>query len=665
VQRASINPQFPKRATRYTGEVLRSQQVVHPLHFEKLAMKIDSLQRLGLGSFEVNLKTGEIRVANSPPEAKGTFLPEKALRILRMLMDRQGELVLREEIQKTLWPNDTVVDFDHGIHVAVATLRRALGDSAASPRYVETIPRRGYRLLVLVEQAGPVESPDPEAIGGDPHLADQGGLGLVGKLVSHFRVLAILGSGGMGTVYEAEDLKLGRRVALKVLPEEMADDPSALKRFEHEARTASSLNHRNICTIYAVEEFERKPVIVMELLRGETLRDRLARATEEPISLDELLDIALQTCDGLAAAHSSGIVHRDIKPANLFLITTDRTAARCVKIVDFGLAKLIAAESAEELHSIRSQPEDSWLDDHSAALADISATRSGGAAGTASYMSPEQIRRENLDPRTDLFSFGLVLYEMATGRRAFPGDDAAKVQQALLNDQPIPVRQMHPSIPAELETVIVKATERDRVARYQSAEDMRAALGTLKSPQRTKRRLTKWLLLAAIAIIVTVAIPAYWRYRTRFQLAANDAIVIADTTNQTIDTALTGAVNTALQVEFAHTPFFRVLAQNEVRQTMQSMGFAADAPVTPDVALEVCLKTNSNAVITSDIADEGNKFHIQLAAVNCRTGTVFAKIHGDAATRVQIIHEVGVVAVDLRHAIGEPNASIAKFSMPL
>jgi eukaryotic-like serine/threonine-protein kinase len=645
--------------------VLRQQASNHQC-FQELAMKIDSPQRLRLGPLQVNIKTGEIRSANAPEATKGTFLQEKSLRVLRMLMEKQGELVLREEIQKALWPNDTVVDFDHGIHVAVATLRRALSDSATSPQFIETVPRRGYRLLVPIEETGPDWPPEPSPGHGNDVSYDQiVGFGLVGKLVSHFRVLAILGTGGMGTVYEAEDMKLGRRVALKVLPEEMADDPAALKRFEHEARTASSLNHRNICTIYAVEEFERKPVIVMELLRGETLQDRLARATEEPISLDELLDIARQTCDGLAAAHSTGIVHRDIKPANLFLVTTDRTAARCVKILDFGLAKLIAAESAEELHSIRSQPEESRLDDHSAALSDISATRPEGAAGTASYMSPEQIRRENLDPRTDLFSFGLVLYEMATGRRAFPGDDAVKVQQALLHDQPIPVRQLHPSIPAELETMIVKAMEKDRAARYQSAEDMRAALGALKSPQRTGHKLTKWFPVAVIAIIVAVAVPAYWRYRTRFQLAANDGIVIADTTNQTIDTALTGAVNTALQAEFARTPFFQVLAQNKVRQTMESMGFAADAPVTPNVALEVCLKANSNAVITSDIADEGNKFHIQLAAVNCRTGIVFAKVHGDAVTRAQIIHELGVVAVDLRHAIGEPNASIAKFSMPL
>jgi serine/threonine protein kinase len=616
-------------------------------------MKIESTQRLRLGHLEINVKTGEIRPANSALEAKRTFLQEKSLRILRMLIDRQGEVVLREEIQRSLWPNDTVVDFDHGIHVAVATLRRALGDSAASPRYIETVPRRGYRLLVPIGEAEGEESPERVEEGGDQSSPDQSGPGLIGRLVSHFRILAVRGTGGMGTVYEAEDMKLGRRVALKVLPEEMADDPAALKRFEREARTASWLNHRNICTIYSVEEFERKPVIVMELLRGETLRERLARAAEEPIPLDELFDIARQICDGLAAAHSSGIVHRDIKPANIILISTDPTATRCVKILDFGLAKLIAADSANELPTLSLQREESRPEEQGAAVSDFSALRPGGAAGTASYMSPEQIRREILDPRTDLFSFGLVLYEMATGRRAFPGEDAAQVQEALLNDQPIPVRQLTPSTPAELEAVIVKAIEKDRAARYESAEEMRAALAQLKLPLRIKRKPIKWFALAAAAMMIVASFLGYWRSRTRFQLAANDAIVIADTINQTSDTALTDAINTALPVEFAQARFFQVLARDKVRQTMQSMGYSVDVPVTPGLALKVCQNTNSKAVVTSDIADEGNRFHIQLAAVNCQKGTVFAKAHGDAATRDQIIHELGIVAVSLRRLMGE------------
>ncbi len=445
-------------------------------------MKINSAQRLRLGDFEVNIKTGEVRPTKAPQTGRGTFLQEKSLRLLRMLMDKQGELVPREEIQRVLWPNDTVVDFDHGIHVAVATLRRALGDSAASPQYIETVPRRGYRLLVPVEEAD-FEEPSEVIQEGDYRSTNQTVPSLIGRSVSHFRVLALLGAGGMGTVYEAEDMKLGRKVALKFLPEEMAHDPTALKRFEGEARTASSLNHRNICTIYAVEEFERQPVIVMELLDGETLRDRLARITKEPLSLDELLDIALQTCDGLAAAHSGGIVHRDIKPANLFLTKTDGGATLCVKILDFGLAKLIAADSPGELPGVGSQPDENPRYGRNTAESDFSGLRGMGAAGTASYMSPEQIRRERLDPRTDLFSFGLVLYEMATGQRASPGDDAATVKEALLNKQLIPVRRLNPLVPAALETVIVKALQKDRDQRYLSVEEIRTEVNNIRSPK--------------------------------------------------------------------------------------------------------------------------------------------------------------------------------------
>ena len=346
---------------------------------------------------------------------------------------------------------------------------------------------------------------------GDDRSHDQNvGSGLAGKFVSHFRVLAILGAGGMGTVYEAEDTKLGRRVALKVLPEEMADDPAALKRFEREARTTSSLNHHNICTIFAVEEFERQPVIVMELLEGETLRDRLARVTKEPVSLVELLDIALQTCDGLAAAHSRGIIHRDIKPANLFLITSDQSAKRWVKILDFGLAKLMLAEPSNDVWGLNATASGVKLNEPPLAESDISTFRAGGAAGTASYMSPEQIRREVLDARTDLFSFGLVLYEMATGQRAFPGDDPAKVREALLHEEPVPVRQLNPSIPAALETVIGTALEKDRGQRHQSATALKNDLERIVRDANPVRKRVRRAIAAEAFGIPSKATDIYW-----------------------------------------------------------------------------------------------------------------------------------------------------------
>jgi serine/threonine protein kinase/tetratricopeptide (TPR) repeat protein len=630
-------------------------------------MKIDPLARLRLGPLEVNIKTGEIRPANNPEGIKGTFLQEKSLRVLRMLMEKQGEVVLREEIQKALWPNDTVVDFDHGIHVAVATLRRALGDSATSPQFIETVPRRGYRLLVPVEETGPDWPPEPAPCPGDDRSYDPNvGSGLVGKLVSHFRVVGILGAGGMGTVYEAEDTKLGRRVALKVLPEEMADDPAALRRFEREARTTSSLNHHNICTIFAVEEFERQPVIVMELLEGETLRDRLARVTKEPVSLDELLDIALQTCDGLAAAHSRGIIHRDIKPANLFLITSDQSAKRWVKILDFGLAKLMLAEPSSDVQGLNATANDVKLNEPPPAESDISTFRAGGAAGTASYMSPEQIRREVLDARTDLFSFGLVLYELATGQRAFPGDDPAKVREALLHEEPVPVRQLNPSIPAALEAVIATALEKDRGKRYQSATALKNDLEWIvhnANPARKRvRRAT-----AAVTLLALVA-AGIWRYdvyRHRITLAPTDTIVLADADNKTGDPVFDDALNIALRYEMAQTPYLNVLGMDKAYATLAELKLPPTTKIAPDLAREICAKTNSKMVISQSIADAGNGYHLEMRALDCSSGASLRKEQADIGSRNEVIHELGVTAVHLRARLGEPSASLARFNQPL
>jgi eukaryotic-like serine/threonine-protein kinase len=631
-------------------------------------MTIDPPERLRLGPLEVNIKTGEIRPANNPEGIKGTFLQEKSLRVLRMLMEKQGEVVLREEIQKALWPNDTVVDFDHGIHVAVATLRRALGDSATSPQFIETVPRRGYRLLFPIEEAGRDWSPEPTpGSPGDDSSHDQNvGSGLVGKLVSHFRVLEILGAGGMGTVYKAEDTKLGRRVALKVLPEEMADDPAALKRFEREARTTSSLNHHNICTIFAVEEFERQPVIVMELLEGETLRDRLARVTKEPVSLDELLDIALQTCDGLAAAHSRGIIHRDIKPANLFLITSDQAAARWVKILDFGLAKLVAAELSNDLQGLNVTAGDVKLNEPPPAESDVSTLRAGGAAGTASYMSPEQIRREVLDARTDLFSFGLVLYEMATGQRAFPGDDPAKVREALLHEEPVPVRQLNPSIPAALEALIGTALEKDRGQRYQSATALKNDLERIvRNASPVRKRV--WRAIATVALLALAAV-GIWRYdvyRNRITLSPTDTIVLADADNQTGDPVFDDSLNIALRYEMQQTPYLNILGVDKAYATLAELKLPSTTKITPDLARQICAKTNSKMVISQSIADAGNGYHLEMRALDCSSGASLRKEQADIGSRNEVIRELGVTAVHLRARLGEPSASLARFNQPL
>ncbi|MFY9940390.1 MAG: protein kinase, partial [Silvibacterium sp.] len=331
--------------------------------------------RVRLGAFELDLKAGELRTGD-----RKVRLQEQPFQILLMLVERAGGLVTREEIKKKLWPNDTVVEFDHSIHTAINKLRQAFGDSAENPKYIETVARRGYRLMVLVERA----NASPASLGFEapaPPVPEPPVSGLSGRKISHYRVLELLGGGGMGVVYKAEDLKLGRRVALKFLPEEIASDAKALERFEREAQAASSLDHPNICAIHEFGEHEGRPFIAMSLLEGQTLRDLIA-ARAAPFATDELLNLAIQIANGLAAAHEKGIIHRDIKPANIFI--THRGEA---KVLDFGLAKLTDAGNLEGLRYQAPSQEP-----HSAPAHDLSLSLTGVAMGTAPYMSPEQVR---------------------------------------------------------------------------------------------------------------------------------------------------------------------------------------------------------------------------------------------------------------------------------
>ena len=380
----------------------------------------------------------------------------------------QGDLVIREEIQRKLWPNDTIVDFEHGINNAIKTLRQALCDSADSPRFIETIPRRGYRFRAAVEPIQPEQSATQLTgqVRDDDPRSDlrENASSLIGRRVSRYRVLRILGGGGMGIVFEAEDLKLGRRVALKFLPEELASEPAALQRFEREARAASSLNHPNICIIHDIEEYQDQPVLVMELLEGQTLRDRLTATTSKGMPIDELLDVGVQISAGLQAAHEKGIIHRDIKPANLFITHTGQ-----VKILDFGLAKLVNAAKESGTDCVQVIAARAGVPGN---VLEGTVSRVGFAMGTAGYMSPEQVSGGVIDARSDLFSFGLVLYEMAGGQRAFVGGTAAMVQEAIAHAAPVPLKELRSTLSPRLAAVIMKALEKDPNQRYQSAAEM-------------------------------------------------------------------------------------------------------------------------------------------------------------------------------------------------
>src|SRR5580658_1366839 len=337
------------------------------------------------GPFELDVRAGELRKHGIKIK-----LREQPVRILLMLLERPGEVVLREEIRQRLWPNNTIVEFDHGINAAIQKLRDALGESADQQRYVETVARRGYRFLGEVEKVG-----DPQAEQVKPPLpAENGDLR---KVISHYRILEKLGEGGMGVVYRAEDLKLGRTVAIKCLPCPAGELPQTiLRRFETEARAASALNHPHICTIYGFEDFDGQPAIVMELVEGETLTARLQRGA---LKLDQALAWAIQIADAMAEAHGKGVVHRDLKPANIMIGKSG------VKVLDFGLAK-IERQVADQEHT-------------------HTLTAAGTLLGTVQYMSPEQAQGKEANARSDIFSFGVVFYEMLTGKRAFEGSDPA------------------------------------------------------------------------------------------------------------------------------------------------------------------------------------------------------------------------------------------------
>jgi eukaryotic-like serine/threonine-protein kinase len=611
--------------------------------------------RVRFGAFDLDLSTGELRSIEAPDPNNKVLLREQLFQVLQMLLEREGKIVTREEIKGRLWPDDTVVDFDHSINATIKALRRALGDSADDPRYIETLARRGYRLMVTTEYPESAPGIAPGEVTAEAPLQSSA---LAGKKVSHYRVLDVIGGGGMGVVFKAEDLKLGRQVALKFLPDEFAGDAVALKRFEREAQTASALNHPNICTIYEIEEHEGRPFIAMELLQGDSLRDRLSASKQKPLPLRELLEVSAQICDGLQAAHDKGIVHRDIKPANIFLCTSGT-----VKILDFGLAKLAGSNVALERAETASTTAPKTLSTESLKNA---LTRTGTTAGTAGYMSPEQVRHEELDTRSDLFSFGLVVYEMACGQRAFTGPTLVDVHEAILHQPPAPARARNPVVPRSLDLVLAKALEKDRDRRYQSATAVKDDLKRVTREAHPARRWTRRALVAgALLAVGALSVWRYEVYRQRITLASTDTIVLADIDNRTGDPVFDDALNSALRYEMEQTPYLNVLGLDKAYATLGQLKLAPTIRITPEIARQICGKTNSRMVISDSIADAGNRYHLEMRALDCGSGATLAEERADISARNQVVHDLGATAVRLRRKLGEPADSLVRFNQPL